>query len=97
MRENPCTSAAICLDKTLDVDLPMVVAAVGAAAIGQVFDDALLVVTFATSGAPEAVVTKRTEDSVRGALRSQAPRPPPASPTPVGLGWRCRHRGARRR
>lgn len=56
------------LDKTLDVDLLMVVAAVGAAAIGQVFDGALLIVIFATSGALEAVATKRTEDSVRGLL-----------------------------
>ena len=46
----------------------MVVAAVGAAAIGQVFDGALLIVIFATSGALEAVATKRTEDSVRGLL-----------------------------
>lgn len=55
-------------DKTLDVDLLMVVAAVGAAAIGQVFDGALLIVIFATSGALEAVATKRTEESVRGLL-----------------------------
>lgn len=54
--------------KTLDVDLLMVVAAIGAAAIGQVFDGALLIVIFATSGALEAVATKRTEDSVRGLL-----------------------------
>ena len=53
-------------DKTLDVDLLMVAAAIGAAAIGQVFDGALLIVIFATSGALEAVATKRTEDSVRG-------------------------------
>lgn len=55
-------------DKTLDVDLLMVVAAVGAAAIGQIFDGALLIVIFATSGALEAVATKRTEDSVRNLL-----------------------------
>ncbi|MFI7703414.1 heavy metal translocating P-type ATPase [Nonomuraea sp. NPDC049480] len=55
-------------DRTLDVDLLMVVAAIGAAAIGQVFDGALLIVIFATSGALEAVATKRTEDSVRGLL-----------------------------
>jgi heavy metal translocating P-type ATPase len=54
--------------RTLDVDLLMVVAAVGAAAIGQVFDGGLLIVIFATSGALEAVATKRTEDSVRGLL-----------------------------
>ncbi len=55
-------------DKTLDVDLLMVVAAIGAAALGQVLDGALLVVIFATSGALEAVATKRTEDSVRDLL-----------------------------
>ncbi|WP_405808524.1 heavy metal translocating P-type ATPase [Streptomyces sp. NBC_01520] len=55
-------------DKTLDVDLLMVVAAVGAAAIGQVLDGALLIVIFATSGALEAVATVRTADSVRGLL-----------------------------
>ncbi|MGV9777434.1 heavy metal translocating P-type ATPase [Streptosporangium sp. NPDC003464] len=55
-------------EKTLDVDLLMVVAAIGAAAIGQVFDGALLIVIFATSGALEAVATRRTEDSVRGLL-----------------------------
>jgi cation-transporting P-type ATPase J len=33
-------------DKTLDVDLLMVVAALGAAAIGQVLDGALLIVIF---------------------------------------------------
>lgn len=54
--------------RTLDVDLLMVVAAVGAAGIGQVFDGALLIVIFATSGALEDAATKRTEDSVRGLL-----------------------------
>jgi heavy metal translocating P-type ATPase len=52
--------------KTLDVDLLMVAAAIGAAAIGQVTDGALLIVIFATSGALEALATARTEDSVRG-------------------------------
>jgi heavy metal translocating P-type ATPase len=55
-------------DKTLDVDLLMIVAAIGAAAIGQVFDGALLIVIFATSGALEAWATARTEESVRGLL-----------------------------
>ncbi|MFD3426879.1 heavy metal translocating P-type ATPase [Nocardia fluminea] len=55
-------------DKTLDVDLLMVVAALGAAAIGQVLDGALLIVIFATSGAVEALATARTEDAVRGLL-----------------------------
>ncbi|MEV7734041.1 heavy metal translocating P-type ATPase [Streptomyces sp. NPDC088921] len=54
--------------RTLDVDLLMIVAALGAAAIGQVRDGALLVVIFATSGALEALVTARTADSVRGLL-----------------------------
>ncbi|MEV5600757.1 heavy metal translocating P-type ATPase [Streptomyces sp. NPDC052299] len=55
-------------DKALDVDLLMVVAALGAAALGQVLDGALLIVIFATSGALEAVATARTADSVRGLL-----------------------------
>ncbi|MDT3442596.1 heavy metal translocating P-type ATPase [Pseudofrankia sp. BMG5.37] len=55
-------------EKTLDVDLLMVVAAIGAAAIGQVLDGALLVVIFATSGSLEAIATARTADSVRGLL-----------------------------
>ncbi|SEG16223.1 ATPase, P-type (transporting), HAD superfamily, subfamily IC/heavy metal translocating P-type ATPase [Actinacidiphila yanglinensis] len=55
-------------DRTLDVDLLMVVAAIGAAAIGQVLDGALLIVIFATSGALEALATARTADSVRGLL-----------------------------
>ncbi|MFI0214378.1 heavy metal translocating P-type ATPase [Streptomyces lydicus] len=54
--------------RTLDVDLLMIVAAVGAAAIGQVLDGALLIVIFACSGALEALATARTEDSVRGLL-----------------------------
>jgi heavy metal translocating P-type ATPase len=54
--------------RTLDVDLLMVVAALGAAAIGQVLDGALLIVIFATSGALEALATARTADSVRGLL-----------------------------
>ncbi|MBA8952188.1 heavy metal translocating P-type ATPase [Actinomadura namibiensis] len=55
-------------DRTLDVDLLMVLAALGAAAIGQVLDGALLIVIFAASGALEAVATARTADSVRGLL-----------------------------
>lgn len=55
-------------EKTLDVDLLMIVAAVGAAAIGQVFDGGLLIVIFATSGALEAWATERTASSVRGLL-----------------------------
>lgn len=53
---------------TLDVDLLMVVAALGAASIGQFLDGGLLIVIFATSGALEALATRRTADSVRGLL-----------------------------
>ncbi|MEV5175449.1 heavy metal translocating P-type ATPase [Streptomyces flaveolus] len=55
-------------DRILDVDLLMIVAALGAAAVGQVMDGALLIVIFATSGALEALATARTADSVRGLL-----------------------------
>jgi cation-transporting P-type ATPase D len=55
-------------EKRLDVDLLMIVAAIGAAAIGQVLDGALLIVIFATSGALEDLATRRTEDSVNGLL-----------------------------
>lgn len=54
--------------RRLDVDLLMVLAAVGAASIGQVVDGALLIVIFATSGALEDVATTRTADSVRALL-----------------------------
>jgi heavy metal translocating P-type ATPase len=50
--------------RVLDVDLLMVVAALGAAAIGQPLDGGLLIVIFSTSGALEAYATKRTADSV---------------------------------
>jgi heavy metal translocating P-type ATPase len=55
-------------NKTLDVDLLMVAAAIGAAAIGQILDGGLLIVIFATSGALEALATRRTADAVRGLL-----------------------------
>ena len=55
-------------EKTLDVDLLMIVAALLAASIGQIFEGALLIVIFATSGALEAFVTRRTADSVRELL-----------------------------
>ncbi|MEV8317677.1 heavy metal translocating P-type ATPase [Streptomyces sp. NPDC059900] len=55
-------------EKNLDVDLLMIVAALGAASIGQVMDGALLIVIFATSGALEALATARTADSVRSLL-----------------------------
>ena len=54
--------------KTLDVDLLMVLAAIGAAAVGQVLDGGLLIVIFATSGALEVVATHRTAQAVRGLL-----------------------------
>ncbi|MFE5857529.1 heavy metal translocating P-type ATPase [Streptomyces sp. NPDC056500] len=62
--------AGVCAlkQRTLDVDLLMIVAALGAAAIGQVMDGALLIVIFATSGALEALATARTQDSVLGLL-----------------------------
>jgi cation-transporting P-type ATPase D len=55
-------------NKALDVDLLMIVAAIGAVAIGQIFDGALLIVIFATSGALDDLATKRTAESVRGLL-----------------------------
>lgn len=55
-------------NKTLDVDLLMIVAAIGAVAIGQIFDGALLIVIFATSGALDDVATKHTAESVKGLL-----------------------------
>lgn len=55
-------------NRRLDVDLLMVGAALVASGIGQVLDGALLIVIFATSGALEAVATKRTRDSVRALL-----------------------------
>ncbi|MEU6881555.1 heavy metal translocating P-type ATPase [Streptomyces sp. NPDC046712] len=55
-------------EKSLDVDLLMVVAAIGAASIGQYLDGGLLIVIFAVSGALEALATRRTADSVRGLL-----------------------------
>lgn len=59
--------------KTLDVDLLMVAAAIGAASIGQIFDGALLIVIFAGSGALEALATMRTENSVRSLLEVTPP------------------------
>lgn len=55
-------------NKALDVDLLMIVAAIGAVAIGQIFDGALLIVIFATSGALDDVATTHTADSVKGLL-----------------------------
>jgi len=55
-------------DRSLDVDLLMVVAAVVAAGIGQVLDGALLIVIFSTSGALDAVSTRRTRDALTSLL-----------------------------
>ncbi|MFE9098789.1 heavy metal translocating P-type ATPase [Streptomyces sp. NPDC007264] len=55
-------------EKSLDVDLLMIAAALGAAAVGQAGDGALLIVIFATSGALEALAAARTADSVRSLL-----------------------------
>lgn len=60
-------------ERTLDVDILMIVAALAALGIGHVFDGALLIVIFASSGALEAFVTRRTADSVN-ALLDLAPR-----------------------
>ncbi|PRY16581.1 heavy metal translocating P-type ATPase [Kineococcus rhizosphaerae] len=71
-------------EKTFDVDLLMVLAAVAAAGIGQVLDGALLIVIFATSGAVEAIITQRTADSVSSLLTltpEQATRLDPATGT----------------
>ncbi len=55
-------------NRALDVDLLMIVAAIGAVAIGQIFDGALLIVIFATSGALDDLATKHTAESVKGLL-----------------------------
>ncbi|WP_236989306.1 hypothetical protein, partial [Mycobacterium tuberculosis] len=41
---------------------------VGAVAIGQIFDGALLIVIFATSGALDDIATRHTAESVKGLL-----------------------------
>ena len=77
-------------DRRLDVDLLMILAAIGAAAIGQIFDGALLIVIFATSGALEDVATRRTEDSVKSLLNLTPDRAvrlaPDGTETPVPAG-----------
>ncbi|MDQ7909885.1 heavy metal translocating P-type ATPase [Phytohabitans sp. ZYX-F-186] len=67
--------------RTLDVDLLMVAAAIGAAGVGQVFDGALLIVIFATSGALEAYATRRTADSVHSLLDLAPPHATRLTPT----------------
>lgn len=59
-------------ERRLDVDVLTVLAAIGAAAIGQSQDGALLLVIFISSGALEDIATRRTESSVR-ALVDLAP------------------------
>lgn len=54
--------------KALEVDVLMVAAAIGAAAIGQISGGALLVAGFATAGALRAQATARAAGSVRGLL-----------------------------
>lgn len=55
-------------ERSLDVDLLMLVAALGAAAIGQYLDGALLIVIFAGSGALEAAMTTRVRAAITGLL-----------------------------
>ncbi len=59
-------------DRELDVDLLMVVAAIGAAAIGEWFDGALLIFIFALSGTLEGYASARTTRDI-GALMALAP------------------------
>lgn len=59
-------------DRELDVDLLMVVAAIGAAAIGEWFDSALLIFIFALSGTLEGYASVRTTRDIT-ALMALAP------------------------
>ena len=59
-------------ERELDVDLLMVVAAIGAAAIGQWFDGALLILIFALSGTLEGYASARTTRDI-SALMALAP------------------------
>ena len=77
-------------EKTLDVDLLMVVAAIGAASVGQVLDGGLLIVIFATSGALEAVATHRTAQAVRGLLDLAPERAVRLSDAGARRSWRRR-------
>jgi len=60
------------LERELDVDLLMVVAAIGAAAIGEWFDGALLIFIFALSGTLEGYASARTSRDIT-ALMALAP------------------------
>ncbi|MBD2436523.1 heavy metal translocating P-type ATPase [Nostoc sp. FACHB-110] len=62
-------------DKELDVDLLMIVAAIGAASLGLwrreyhlIIDGAVLILIFATSGALEGYAMRRTESSIRSLM-----------------------------
>ncbi len=55
-------------ERELDVDLLMVVAAVGAAAIGFWFDGALLIVIFALSGTLEGYASARTKKDIEALM-----------------------------
>ncbi len=71
----------------------MVLAAIGAAAVGQVLDGGLLIVIFATSGALEAVATHRTAQAVRGLLDlapDQATRLDAQAPSSLSTRRACR-------
>jgi len=59
-------------ERELDVDLLMVVAAIGAAAIGEWFDGALLILIFALSGTLEGYASARTTRDIT-ALMALAP------------------------
>jgi Cd2+/Zn2+-exporting ATPase len=59
-------------ERALDVDLLMIVAAIGAAAIGQWFDGALLILIFALSGTLEGYASVRTTRDI-AALMALAP------------------------
>ena len=54
-------TATLLVERELDVDLLMVVAAIGAAAIGYWFDGALLIFIFALSGTLEGYASARTQ------------------------------------
>jgi Cd2+/Zn2+-exporting ATPase len=55
-------------DRELDVDLLMVVAAIGAAAIGYWFDGALLIFIFALSGTLEGYASARTKRDIEALI-----------------------------
>ncbi|MBE9180129.1 heavy metal translocating P-type ATPase [Oculatella sp. LEGE 06141] len=67
--------STLVIERELDVDLLMIVAALGAAALGLwqqdyylMVDGAVLILIFAISGALEGVAMRRTERSIRGLM-----------------------------